>query len=519
MAEQRQGFLSRLPWRSRARTPRRTPQVPAAVESSSETPTQPTTRAPRAQRSPFRPAGVASPPSQSQASTRTESQPSNENAQSRVTSLPARPSRATRQSRAASQAPSPSRTAKQSQAATEPPLSPSQVIPKLQAAPQPLPMSPLASKTQPESHEASEAQSPSKTQEVHESPPGSTNPPLPVSQEEPKLESLEPASQELQTKAEQVSTVVEPKAPQSSDRNPEETVEKNEIIHELGNKEKIDDVTREFRQRTAASGSSVPNKMHQNAAFDAEQKQLEKEVIHTRTGPLTNFSSNGKQTKTVIPNLKDRERPPQNKEIRDDISEFVHKMVTEQPKDPMADKLVVMTLAGENRGASMQLGSKSADRDGTVYIHRGYKINQDVSTEATTDREVNFERRESNYSKHEEDQMPEKYINNNVQSINNSIVLDGFITEGSPGVQIVRSCNHMEPLSPAKKTESIGTHRAEFNVTPAQKLTYEPRVRRRCLRGLFMEPSDSDSDNPEKPPRHGCRYCKEKNEENQIDIF
>lgn len=45
-------------------------------------------------------------------------------------------------------------------------------------------------------------------------------------------------------------------------------------------------------------------------------------------------------------------------------------------------------------------------------------------------------------------------------------------------------------------------------------------VKRRCLRGLFLESSDSDPDDCSKPQRHGCRvgYSK-KGKDNRTNIL
>ncbi|GMP81376.1 hypothetical protein CsSME_00036113 [Camellia sinensis var. sinensis] len=129
------------------------------------------------------------------------------------------------------------------------------------------------------------------------------------------------------------------------------------------------------------------------------------------------------------PTISNGKRGPLLKEIRGDISKFVHKIATQHPKFPMEKKPVtVITLAGENRGASMQLGAESTEKEGAIHIHVGYMIKPYENTEVTSDGEEGSED-----SSTEEDQAEKAYINGNVQGINNSILLHSSITEKNPG--------------------------------------------------------------------------------------
>jgi hypothetical protein len=215
------------------------------------------------------------------------------------------------------------------------------------------------------------------------------------------------------------------------------------------------------------------------------------------------------------------EKVPLQKEIREDISKFVHNLGMEHMEHPIGEKPVsVVTLAGENRGATMYVGSESSRKDGSVHIHRGYKINPDESSEATTDGEGSSRGRSSKDLLTKEDPARKAYINSNTQSVNNSILFETSVSERSPGVQLSLSYNDEEPSKNSSKPVRLETRKAEFQVTPAEKLSYEPKVRRRCLRGLFLESSDSDPDNPEKPRRHGCRYsCGQKRKDKDIGVL
>ncbi|KAJ6336168.1 hypothetical protein OIU78_012720 [Salix suchowensis] len=178
----------------------------------------------------------------------------------------------------------------------------------------------------------------------------------------------------------------------------------------------------------------------------------------------------------------------------------------EHMKHPMGEKSIsIVTLAGENRGATMNMGFESTRKDGSIHIHRGYKINPDESSEATTDGEGSSKGRSSKDPLTKEPAR-KACINSNTQSVNNSMLFETSVSERNPGVQLNLSYIDEEPSKNSSKPVHLETRKAEFQVTPAEKLSYEPTVKRRCLRGLFMESSDSDLDNPEKPRRHGCRY-------------
>ncbi|KAL8543489.1 hypothetical protein ACS0TY_004145 [Phlomoides rotata] len=235
-----------------------------------------------------------------------------------------------------------------------------------------------------------------------------------------------------------------------------------------------------------------------------KEKREEQEPLHTNeiSGNTRNVQS--KIIKSTISSthnksdLSNVDHVLQHKNIRDNMSTFANQMANGDPKAAISDKPVtvsVITLAGENRGASMQIESSSSKSEGAIHIHRSYKINPDQST----DREECSDRKKS-----EDDQPTETYVNNNSQGINNSIVFNSSITDGNSGVHI----------------QSPETRKTEFNTTRTEKLTYQPTIRRRCLKGLFLETSDSDPENPEKPRRHGCRVsCEKSDKENNTDVL
>ncbi|KAK6127445.1 hypothetical protein DH2020_038794 [Rehmannia glutinosa] len=144
-----------------------------------------------------------------------------------------------------------------------------------------------------------------------------------------------------------------------------------------------------------------------------------------------------------------------NKDIMDDISKIVNKTAIGGTRNAIYDRHVsIITLAGENRGASMQMGSNSSKG---VHIHRGYKIKPDENAEATTDGEGSFKGKQSEDAKATEDQPTEAYVNNNAQGINNSIVFNSSIAERNPGVHMAVTHVPKEPIRSTEKTSPRDT--------------------------------------------------------------
>ncbi|KAK4760199.1 hypothetical protein SAY87_023330 [Trapa incisa] len=223
-----------------------------------------------------------------------------------------------------------------------------------------------------------------------------------------------------------------------------------------------------------------------------------------------------------------QEPPSLQKLIKEDVTKMVHKLTSGHPmkSQPGQSPVHVITLAGENQGALMQLSpeSLSGSEDGPIHIRRGYKADPDENIDLITDGGEQ-ETPEAALSSGEEDEAAEAHnINSNVQGVNNSVILEGSITERNPGVHVTVLVDEEvveEPPVVEKEEQQTDTRRSEFSPTPAEKLTYQPNyIRRRCLRGLFMESSESDTDDPAKPRRHGCRYdCFDKTRNKDINIL
>ncbi|KAK8601284.1 hypothetical protein V6N12_051122 [Hibiscus sabdariffa] len=268
----------------------------------------------------------------------------------------------------------------------------------------------------------------------------------------------------------------------------------------------------EKRHQQKQEGMGTKKKL---ATSDTDDKQIK---TMSSAYPKYESTSNKAHQKCVSSNW---EQVPLHEEIREDVSKFVHKLTTGRPQLPTEQQSIsVLTLAGENKGASFHLGSESSKRDGLVHIHRGYKINPDDSPDTTTDGERSSTGRKPKDSATKENLASRAYVNNNIQSINNSIVSESSVNAQNPGVHLELLHNLAELIKSSTKAENAEPHKGEINITPTEKLTYVPTVRRRCLRGLFAESSDSDPDNPGKPRRHGCRYsCGEKNKQKEKEVL
>ncbi|XP_022016323.2 sporozoite surface protein 2-like [Helianthus annuus] len=186
-------------------------------------------------------------------------------------------------------------------------------------------------------------------------------------------------------------------------------------------------------------------------------------------------------------------------------------MHTNLPDQLFNEKPAIITLAGDNRGTTMHIGSGATKREKSIHILRRYKANPEESTDTVTDDEEEKE----NDSKPDENEEKSSYINCNIQGINNSMVFNCSITERSPGVHF-GSCNENVKKPKRMYIKSTDMKKLKVNGMPSQKQT----VRRRCLRGLFMESSESDPNDPHTPRRHGCRYVPgdKSNKDDKTDV-
>lgn len=442
------------------------------------------------QRPPFRPAGVA--PSPKNRASRNESQsssPPQATNKSRISSPLASPSDASTKSQL-SQSPSSSRSTPQSPATT-PASSPSRKAPQVLSTKAGQESSDSPSVVKAQMQEKSQAatlptSTPKSLQGISGSSSKSTQPDavfeanvsftdktMQPSEVSPLKSTMTGTGEGPSDKSHSSSITDESKLLKEVASNIHET---KEVLHEERGK---DYGTGEKSRQVQPKQANMGKQEDQGRPTRVSASQTRNKIISTGSSQKTAVSSE--------PHI-----PLHN----DNISKVLNRVAVGGVKEETGKTPVnVITLAGDNRGASMQLGSDSSTKGGRIHIQRGYKINPDESADATTDGEG----RRSKDAKDMEDQTVATYVNCNIQGINNSISSNSSITERNPGV-------HMSiprvPSEPVHSTGPLGAHKAEFSVTPART------IKRRCLRGLFLESSDSD---PDKPRRHGCRVgCNDK---------
>lgn len=196
------------------------------------------------------------------------------------------------------------------------------------------------------------------------------------------------------------------------------------------------------------------------------------------------------------------QKAPFRKEIKENVPKFPHKQVSQRQNHLLDENpCSIVTLTGENNGATMRLSCESLNKERPIHIHRRYKVNPYGSTKMN-DGDGNSRGRKFGDTNLQEELAAKSYVNNNAQGMNNSIVLNSTVTERNPGVHVVISHNQAEQTKSPKERKMFDAHNVKVSSTPAQRLAYEPTIRRRCLQSLLLESSDSE---PEKPRRHGCR--------------
>ncbi|XP_028791253.1 uncharacterized protein LOC114758165 [Neltuma alba] len=238
--------------------------------------------------------------------------------------------------------------------------------------------------------------------------------------------------------------------------------------------------------------SEVPEKVETRMMFATSNPTGKDIKVLSSTNPKVSTVSCVSPQKPLIANAG---KAPQ----QEDVSNCDHKLATgllTQPKDE--NPFSVTTLAGDNRGATMNVGSKSGKKEILIPIYRAYKKNPGQRLEETAEGEESSEEESGNSVKNE---IGNAYVNSNIQSLNNSLMCQSSINDRDPGVHLTLPQKHVEVVKLDDKQGSE-IRKPEVNVRQNEGL----RIRRRCLRGLFAEPSDSDPDNPNKPQRHGCKY-------------
>ncbi|KAI3759140.1 hypothetical protein L6452_06715 [Arctium lappa] len=210
--------------------------------------------------------------------------------------------------------------------------------------------------------------------------------------------------------------------------------------------------------------SSSPSITASHNAPDAKRSQAADLAPDAKPKEIAKVK--GTQTKSLNPNSMEKITKPiasarvsLHREIKDDVFKFIRKMTTNPSNRYMDEEPAsVVTVAGENTGASMYLGLDVIQREGS-------------SNEETT-----------------------AMLNSNVQGVNNSMMFNSSVMERNPGVHVGFSRNlaNRKDLE-MEKRESMETNKAEANMTPQQTLVYDPTIGR-CLEGVSMEACDLDAD-------------------------
>ncbi|XP_010255190.1 PREDICTED: vegetative cell wall protein gp1-like [Nelumbo nucifera] len=267
----------------------------------------------------------------------------------------------------------------------------------------------------------------------------------------------------------------------------EERKDEKKSIQELRTEDKsIAPVDEEPKQQTTvelhsmASRSITASKGPSRIAPQAEKKQLEKQAVPDKK-KIAMAGFKGREKKAVAMKTKERsldnelhlkpttsksERTPLHKEIKEDVSRFVHKLTMGYPKQSIDEHPAsIITLAGVNRGAAMHMGTELENTDEAVPIQKGYKLNQDDQGEGTDDGEDTPDA-SSDDPEMGEDALSTTFVNSNAQSINNSLLFDSSFYESNPGVRIVHHHNKpMDTVNLNTETKSYEAHKTSFNIT------------------------------------------------------
>ncbi|KAG9449666.1 hypothetical protein H6P81_009631 [Aristolochia fimbriata] len=194
------------------------------------------------------------------------------------------------------------------------------------------------------------------------------------------------------------------------------------------------------------------------------------------------------------------------KEIRQDTSRYVHQATARYHRTEDDSSVNVITLTGENKGAHMNISSKARNREGLVHIHRGYKVQMEDKVDITKNvDDIAKEQPDSPRSRMLEPNAT--YANSNSQGINNSILYNSSCSEKNPGIHLTLSYGLLTTANQSKERKDLLKTLKENSIMKSTTpVVSQTNIRRRCLRALFMESSESDPENQHKPRRHGCRY-------------
>ncbi|XP_072992798.1 uncharacterized protein [Typha latifolia] len=294
--------------------------------------------------------------------------------------------------------------------------------------------------------------------------------------------------QEIEEEPEGVNSQMNPVKAVDSDIIPEEQPDKEEVVeNEEPQAQKTQNDTIKPEHSGPASHIKISSKGSEvNLGLNISRPENCEKIDDTSSErPIRQNDSNGRGTKISISDIPrgslfDGHRAAYHKEIEDGFSKLASG-VAEEPRR-CGPAMNMITLAGENTGASMIIG----DPRNNEMLNSGSRKGPGMGAS----------------------------VNSNVQSINNSTLHDSSCSARNPGVHVEIKSKQAEPEIRMARTRieplKVKDKARDANSHSDKRLPHEPRVRRRCLRALFME-SESDPENPQKPRRHGCRFsCDEK---------
>ncbi|KAL1817864.1 hypothetical protein ACET3Z_020438 [Daucus carota] len=263
-----------------------------------------------------------------------------------------------------------------------------------------------------------------------------------------------PQSPEDQSKTKLTSTVTF-KSPTKVAKSPKGDIEMVENTSLVAQEPKERPKTVHF---PGASGLSPNSKEKLKVSSQTEQKQLkdqhmvsgkeakipkatsfEEKQTYTMPSQQTDIKSTVSESRKK-PVISNKDRIPFQNSLRNDISMFAQKMAMAHTENSKVEQLAsVVALVGKNKGASMKLGFESPKDEGSFKTE---------PVEGTKEKERNkrAKRKRSPNENDQENQITRAFINNNVQDINNSILMNSFITERNPGVHVALIYDPTEPV-------------------------------------------------------------------------
>ncbi|KAA0065223.1 flocculation protein FLO11 [Cucumis melo var. makuwa] len=302
---------------------------------------------------------------------------------------------------------------------------------------------------------------------------------------------------------------VELKASKNQNDTKEELTSKNETKEELASKNTSNPHSDEdSSENPTQSDETVERGLDSSLESQTESKETKEDG-----GKTTNALQAKASRSTLITSSKSRssfepEKNTQQDESMEDLSKAFNKLNIKYSDEENPKSFT--TMIGDNKGSSVHLLSGEAKSESSIHVNHRYKSNPDQSPKSSTNIKENSNNETPQDSTTEENPDPpplELYINHNVQGINNSIMFNTSFTENNPGIKL-KFPGDGEPTNSQDELESHHTRKSTYIPTPAEKVTYEPRIRRRYLGGLLMESGDSEDENPRKLRCHGCRYSR-----------